>query len=151
MLTPDTAEELISALRALIRRSRNLHARARASEPDVMPAWLVALLANLEHGEGCRLGDLADRLGVTASTLSRQVAHAESLGYARRNADPDDRRASSLTLSDAGTAALQEYRARFVCLLQDAVPEWTDDDGRDLADRLNRLSAAVESFPGVRP
>ncbi|WP_068157164.1 MarR family winged helix-turn-helix transcriptional regulator [Rhodococcus phenolicus] len=150
MLAPDTAEELIAALRALIRRSRSLNARARAADPDVMPTWLVALLANLGSGEGCRLGDLADRLGITASTLSRQAAYAESLGYARRGADPDDRRASCLTLTDTGAEALHEYRSRFVRLLQEVVPDWTDEEGRDLVDRLERLAAAVDGFRDAR-
>ena len=146
MLAPDTAEELIAALRALIRRTRSLNVRAGEVDPDVLPTWLVALLANLEHGDGCRLGDLADRLGVTASTLSRQAAYAESLGYVRRGADPDDRRAACLTLTEGGTEALRIYRARFVRLLQEVVPDWTDDEGRDLVDRLNRLGAAVDRF-----
>ncbi|MDV2475610.1 MarR family winged helix-turn-helix transcriptional regulator [Rhodococcus zopfii] len=151
MLTPETAEDLTAALRGLIRRTRTLNVRAREADPDVMPTWLAALLANLEHGEGSRLGDLAERLGVTASTLSRQVTYAESLGYARRAADPGDRRAACLTLTEDGAEALRSYRARFVRLLQEAVPDWTDEEGRDLVDRINRLGAAVDRFRDTRP
>ncbi|WP_420753473.1 MarR family winged helix-turn-helix transcriptional regulator [Rhodococcus sp. O3] len=151
MLAPETAEDLIAAVRALVRRSRSLNVRAQQADPEAMPNWLVALLANLEHGGGCRLGDLADRLGVTASTLSRQVAYAESLGYARRGADPDDRRAACLTLTEDGAEALRSHRARLVRLLQEVVPDWTDEEGRDLVDRLNRLGAAVDRFRDARP
>lgn len=151
MLSPTVAEELIAALRGLVRRSRAFDATARDTDPDALPGWLAALLAHLET-TGChRLGELADKQGVTASTLSRQLTYAESLGYAERQADPDDRRAARLVLTDKGATALRNHRMRYVAIVREAVPDWTDDEARELIERLSRLGAAVDRLPTAHP
>lgn len=143
MLSQRCAEDLVDALRLLARRSRLLDVTARGADPDALPTWLASLLANLEIAECTRLGELAERLGVTASTLSRQIAHAESLGYAVRTPDPDDRRAANVALTADGAAALGRHRAGYIALLREAIPEWTDHDAEELVELLTRLGDAI--------
>ncbi|WP_435277575.1 MarR family winged helix-turn-helix transcriptional regulator [Rhodococcus yananensis] len=141
VLSQGSAEAIVEALRVLVRRSRALNSGSRIA--DTLPTWLAGLLAHLEVSDGGRLGELADGLCVTASTLSRQLAHAETLGYAARTPDPDDRRAANVTLTAAGADALARHRAAHITLLRQAIPDWSDADAADLVERMMRLADAI--------
>jgi DNA-binding MarR family transcriptional regulator len=62
-------------------------------------------------GDGIRVTELAERLGVTQQAASKQVADLEARGLIEREADPGDRRASRITLSRRGQAAVDAARA----------------------------------------
>jgi len=61
--------------------------------------------------DGIRVTELAERLGVTQQAASKQVADLVARGLVEREADPDDRRASRVTLSRRGQAAVDAARA----------------------------------------
>src|SRR5512140_3702248 len=89
--TSADAAELRSVIAALVRRF-SLSERA-----DVLCCGLtVAQAATLEalRDGGVRLGPLARRLGITASTLTRNLARLEADGLVARDADPLDARAA---------------------------------------------------------
>ena len=62
-------------------------------------------------GGGIGVTALAERLGVTQQAASKQVADLVARGLVERGADPDDRRASRVTLSPRGQAAVDAGRA----------------------------------------
>ncbi len=68
----------------------------------------VAQAATLEvlRTEGAmRLGTLGRRLGISPSTLTRNLQRLQARGFLTRLPDPDDTRASRVSLSDAGRRA----------------------------------------------
>jgi DNA-binding MarR family transcriptional regulator len=85
----------------------------------------VSALATLVSCGPMRLGDLAAREGVAAPTLSRMMASLVDAGYACREPDPADGRASLVTATELGE--------RVVCGLR-------SERMQDLQERLRRLS-----------
>src|SRR5512139_130065 len=94
------AAELRSVVAALVRRF-SLSERA-----DVLCCGLTvaqaATLEALREGGSLRLGPLARRLGISPSTLTRNLARLEADGLVARDADPDDARAARVRLTPAG-------------------------------------------------
>ena len=97
------AAQLRAAIAALVRRF-SLSERA-----DVLCCGLTvaqaAMLEALRGSQPLRLGPLARRLGITPSTLTRNLARLESDRLVVREADPDDARAARVRLSVAGERA----------------------------------------------
>lgn len=143
VVSPPTASELLESLRKLVQlaRVRAIH----SVHLGMLPPPLGALLSHLEYSKGCRPSTVAEYLQVTPSTLSRQLAHAESLGYVVRFADPADKRASLVSLSETGVQALQAHRAVQLNWILSAVTEWTEEEVQQLTARLDRLGDAVQA------
>lgn len=76
---------------------------------DVSPAQ-ARMLAHLEQVGPLRTSDLAKLDHSSQPTMTAQVQRAETDGWVSRFADPDDRRASLIDLTEAGRAVL--YAAR---------------------------------------
>lgn len=97
------AGELRAVISTLVRRF------SLAERADVLCCGLTvaqaATLEALHHGEAVRLGPLARRLGITPSTLTRNLARLESDGLVARDADPEDARAARVRLTPAGQQA----------------------------------------------
>src|ERR1044072_5619509 len=70
----------------------------------------VTILRNIAASDPVRPGVLAVRLSVEASHVTRQLRQLERIGYVVRVADPDDRRAQLVQLTDAGLAAVGRIR-----------------------------------------
>src|SRR5438445_13517551 len=69
-----------------------------------------SVLFRLEEGPA-RLSDLAQRVGVDISTLSRQVHHLEAAGLVGRSVMEEDRRAALLSVADEGVGCAHGLRA----------------------------------------
>ncbi len=92
------------------------------------------------HPDGIRISDLAEVVRLDLSTISRHVRALEESGYLARKPDPQDRRASLVSLTDAGgetSRALMQARAD---LFARTCADWPEDDTRALADLLDRLA-----------
>jgi DNA-binding MarR family transcriptional regulator len=93
-----------------------------------------------------RVSEIADRLSVDLSVASRQVAALERAGYVTREADPDDRRAHRISITDAGTKVLAESHRRMVAAFEEALGDWDEDELTGLSTLLDRLR---EDFAGT--
>lgn len=102
------------------------------------------LLLHLERATGQRLSrvELARRMHVSGSTVTRMVAPMEKVGLLARQADARDARFAFVCLTEAGQARLAEAQATFAkqagYLFQD---RWSDGDAAQLSDLLHRLVA----------
>jgi DNA-binding MarR family transcriptional regulator len=113
------------------------------------PSFLV--LAALEEAPDATLGqrELLARVRRTAGTLSVRLARLDRAGLIERTADPDDRRAVRVRLTDAGRARLVAARELYV--------ERTERLTEPLdAPALEELSAALSGWldffePGDEP
>jgi MarR family transcriptional regulator, organic hydroperoxide resistance regulator len=101
----------------LIALQRTVHAVVRALEAEASAVALspaeLNLLACMGEGEAPRVGDLVERTGQRASTLTSVLNRLERRGLARRLLDPLDRRSLRVELTDSGRAAHPEVVAAY--------------------------------------
>jgi DNA-binding MarR family transcriptional regulator len=128
----------------LFRRSRARSAElAREVHPE-LDADAYGLLLRIEQAGPARLTDLAEFFGIGKGTMSRQLRQLERLGLVWRTADPDDRRASRLQLTEEGRHRYRRARAARLERLRRRLADWDTADVTTLADLLHRLNAAVD-------
>lgn len=60
------------------------------------------ILRQLDDRDPTMVGELADFMGVTPSTMSLNLKRLEEAGCIRRSRDPDDRRVMNVVLTDTG-------------------------------------------------
>jgi DNA-binding MarR family transcriptional regulator len=137
-------ERVLSRVTYLAGRSRR-HERLMAMAGVPLDRAAVAILRHIAESEPLRPGVLAVRLSVEASHVTRQLRQLERGGYVIRVADPDDRRAQRVQLTDAGLAAVGRVREVGRRYLEQALGDWSDDDLRQLAALFHRL---VDDFAG---
>src|SRR5918997_4278385 len=104
------SEDLVIALYrlGLVQRSIARHALAELGSQGFTA---LAVIHRLGHA---RVSDVAEQLSVDLSVASRQVAALVRAGYVEREPDPDDRRASRLKTTAAGTRVLTDSHRRMV-------------------------------------
>ncbi len=132
-------------LTRLLRRARATSGAIAAEvHPDLDPASYAVLITVLELSEtlteGVRAADVAERLRLHKSTMSRNITVLERIGLVERLTSPSDARARLLHITDTGsvllTAALSARRAR----IAEALSRWSADDVGTLASLLGRLN-----------
>ncbi|MFG2052586.1 MarR family winged helix-turn-helix transcriptional regulator [Micromonospora sp. NPDC048930] len=141
----DTAtRELGTRLHDLLKGVRLLKQR-RADDRPAIPLGLVGMLRHIDAcAAGCHARDLADRTRLDPSTVSRAVAALVADGLVDRRADPTDRRASQLVVTDAGRAALADTQDWYGQVLTRALADWTPDEVAALAAALGRFTRDLE-------
>lgn len=105
----------------------------------------ASLLAKLHSSDGSplRVTTLAERLCVDTPTVTRKVQQLERLGLVERIADPDDRRAHLIGLTEDGRstlARLMTARREWVTGLLEGFSE--EDRGR-FGELLGRFAARL--------
>lgn len=135
-------EGVLSRVAYLAGRSRR-HERLMATAGVPLDRAAVAILRHIAESEPLRPGVLAVRLSVEASHVTRQLRQLERSGYVIRVADPDDRRAQRIQLTEEGLAAARRIREVGRRFLEHALTDWSDADLRQLAALFRRL---VEDF-----
>ncbi|MFY1670312.1 MarR family winged helix-turn-helix transcriptional regulator [Plantactinospora sp. WMMB334] len=136
----DRLRDLMSALR-MIRHRREV-------ERPAVPSGMVGMLLQIDElagpASGCHAKELADRSGLDPSTVSRAVATLVARGLVVRQADPADRRASLLAVTDHGRGALAEARDWYGDLLGRALAGWRPAEIEALSTALDRLGRDIQ-------
>ena len=112
---------------------------AEAGMPDMSLSLGTNIMRHLTPDAGVRLGELADRAGVTKQAISQQVAHLAARGYVRVAPDPDDSRAKRVTLTDKGRWSQEQARPLFKTVEAD----WQRRFGRDEIRQLRELLEGI--------
>ncbi|WP_460525388.1 MarR family winged helix-turn-helix transcriptional regulator [Flindersiella endophytica] len=133
----DTSEALLIAL------MRTLRLVKRVEDQSVEPSQMW-LLHTLQCAGSVRLSELAGRLHLDASTVSRQVRALEEAGLVTRTTDPDDRRATQLAATASGHRVLQESFERRRARLAEVLQGWACDDVVAFERMLTRLANTLE-------
>jgi DNA-binding MarR family transcriptional regulator len=95
---------------AVTRLRRALRASIRSDYPwEQLPMAQVELLQVLGEHSPARIGYLAARQRLAASTVSGLIGQMITSGLVAREVDPADRRASVVTLTDSGRAQLAAW------------------------------------------
>jgi len=104
----------------------------------------VLLLMHVAAAPRARLSrvDLARRLHVSASTVTRQTLPLEKLGFVGREADPRDARLAYVVLTEAGREAVANARTTLEHMAAEVFRDrWSRPEIDALADLLGRLTA----------
>ena len=135
------AQRLLRAVRALVRRF------AVSERADVACCGLTvaqaATLETLRTEPGLCLSDLGRRLGITPSTLSRNVGRLEEAGLVLRETDADDARSARVALTAVGGRKAEELRRQEETFADDVLRRLPSGQSEVLLEGLQELLAAV--------
>ena len=114
---------------AVTRLRRALRASIRTDYPwETLPMAQVELLQVLGEHSPARVSDLATRQRLAASTVSGLIGQMITAGLVARETDPADRRASAVTLTDAGREKLAAWTRAHERRLDAALSALGDSD-----------------------
>jgi DNA-binding MarR family transcriptional regulator len=137
------ASLLLRAVRALVRRF------AVSERADVaccgMTVAQAATLETLFTEPRLRLSELGRRLGITASTLSRNLARLEEGKLVARETDTEDGRAARVVLTAAGRRKAQELKRQEETFAEDVLRRVPAPRREALLLSLHELLGAVRS------
>ena len=133
---------LIQVARSIFRLRVPEHALAEGEVVDRAGYWLMIRVS--EHSP-IRLSELADSVELDLSTVSRQMSDLVSKGLVTKVPDPNDGRASLLSLSDRGAAVLESVSEARRQVLAEVVADWSGEERTALAVGLVRLAAGLQA------
>ena len=138
-VTERPADDLVAALSALV-----THLKRRSGDPET--GARAFLLAHVDRLAPVRATDLTDATALDLSTISRHLRGLEDAGLLTRSPDPDDRRASLLTVTDAGRVFLADAVRARTAMLASAMAHWPADDVATLSHLMTRLAHDLENL-----
>lgn len=97
------------------------------------PAAQWRALSLLETEGAQRVGELARRSRTTQPGMTRLIGQLDADGLVDRSADPEDSRATVVTITDAGLDALRSWRDDLRSILAPRFSDLDDDDWEHLA------------------
>jgi DNA-binding MarR family transcriptional regulator len=123
-------------------------------QPDQqLPGHPVSLsqacaIHELDHGGGLSQQELAGRLYLEKSTVSRMVADLERRGLVQRERDPGNRRTYRLRLTDEGRAFHRRVAAGYGALYHEWIAAMTPAERKALLVGLPALIRVVRAAGG---
>ncbi|MFC9692712.1 MarR family winged helix-turn-helix transcriptional regulator [Kribbella sp. NPDC056951] len=145
-----SAQELLEGVSSLIRAVRCIEHKHLMPENGLRRSDASVLKVLMRDGEQ-RGGEIAAKLGVDASVVSRQLTTLEADGLVSRRPDPVDARVGLIRVSDDGKARLEALYSAYTKQLRSALADFDDDALSDAANVLQRLARAVtEAADSVR-
>ena len=93
--------------------------------------------------EKMRRVDLAEKIGLTASGITRLLAPMEKIGLIQREKDARDARVSFVMLAPGGKLLLSERLEKAEMLADEVIPEALTDDMGKLSEALTKLGASM--------
>ena len=112
MKPPSYTRDLGYLLNKAARRWNALFVEAleRRGVTDIRPSF-GAVLVPLFRGGDLRLGEIAERGGLSKQTVTSLIQRLEALGYVERRPDPEDGRAIRVSLTESGVRMKEAVRA----------------------------------------
>jgi len=135
---------------------RELDARLQAGHGMTFRAYDVLATLDMTRARRLRMTDLADRLVLSPSRMTRVVARLEELGWIAREPSPDDARSQIATLTPSGVRALRAARRTHHAVVRERVLDRLEEDDLRALARIWRtlgtvdptLDEALETLPG---
>ncbi|KUL38462.1 MarR family transcriptional regulator [Streptomyces sp. NRRL F-4489] len=135
----ETVLELVISLHRLTRSLR------RSATAGSIQLTHISVLALLSQRGPSRIGEIAQWVPCSQPTATAAVLGLESAGLVRREADPDDRRASRVLVTEQGIAALADVARGEAQVLARRLAALRPEEARRLAavePLLRRLAEA---------
>ncbi|HSH10067.1 MAG TPA: MarR family transcriptional regulator [Oceanipulchritudo sp.] len=99
----------------------------------------ILMMLNACPEEARTPGELADRCGVTAATMSRLVEGLIKEGHLERVPDPENRRVSPVRMTAAGRAHLEQLLPGYFLAVADIFSPLSSVERQDFLTLLNKL------------
>ena len=135
-------QEVLEGISSLIRAVRCVEHRQLMPNSGLRRADASVLKILMRDGEQ-RGGELAAKLGVDASVVSRQLTALEADGLVSRRPDPADARVGLVSLSSRGRAELEALYSSYTLHLRAALSDLGDDDLMAVAKTMQRIAHAM--------
>jgi DNA-binding MarR family transcriptional regulator len=151
-MTP-APEDVARLVRALQVVSGGLE-RARRAIPDAATLSVLYVLAAVDRshpGRGARPSEIADALTTHRSAVTHHIQALTRAGQVQATTDPDDRRSSFISLTDAGRAELDRLNAIGMGRFQAFVADWTGEEVRELARLLEKFEQSKAAVSEANP
>lgn len=129
-------------LMALFRMVRCMRAQGPGEVIDLPAMYVLQFVAETP---GIRVSELADRVGLDPSTLSRLTRSLERAGYLDRNQDPRDGRAAQMRISDRGEAALRQALQWRTTMIAQAFSGWSAQERSRFVSLGTRFVSGFEN------
>jgi DNA-binding MarR family transcriptional regulator len=136
------AQELLEGVSSLVRAVRCIEHRQLTNDGGLRRSDASVLKVLLKGGEQ-RGGEIAAKLGVDASVVSRQLTALEADGLVSRRPDPADARVGLVSLAPRGRAQLEALYASYTQQLRTALADLDDDGLIAAAATLQRIAVAI--------
>ncbi|PZU59557.1 MAG: MarR family transcriptional regulator [Sphingobium sp.] len=134
------------ALRDLYRRSHRVIDRVM-TERGASFARTKLLLLLMEKG-ALRTTDIAAKYGYAPRTVTEAIDGLERDGLVRREADPDDRRAKRISLTEEGRVVANEAEASRRAFVQSIFCVLGEDEQREIIRLLGKLNDRLAELGG---
>jgi DNA-binding MarR family transcriptional regulator len=143
---PAVERELTEALHDFFRAARRARGRAaREPSPGGLSLAQYHLLEPLAGGPRTNR-ELAELAGISAPTACRIVDGLLERGWVSRVADPTDRRAVVISLTDQGRAALTKKQREYLARRRQIADALDPHEQEVAAGLLRRLAAIIEEL-----
>ena len=136
----DVAEAVEGVLAALTRQRRP----SGDPEPGTLSTFQSLVLSALVDRGPVRLGSLADALGTTDATASRNVDVLERQGLVERCPDPEDARGVIVAATVDGVAEVRRRRRQLERLAKRALEGLSPAEARRVTDALVELRSLLD-------
>jgi DNA-binding MarR family transcriptional regulator len=144
---PELDHSPIGIVGRISRLARELEARLEPVYRDhgLEPGWHDLLATLRRHGAPYRLRptDLTNASMLTSSGTTKRLDKLEQAGLIARSPDPDDRRGTLITLTEAGRELIDALTPAHLDNERDILAGLTQDDQRRLADLLRKLQLSL--------
>jgi len=134
----DAAEQIAALLDGIVRRQRRA---SREGFKDSVTHGQFRVLRTLDNADReLRLSELASQLGIVPRSATSVVDDLEAAGLVARHPDPNDRRATLVSLTAAGADILTTLRRNRHDVMATQLSRLTPDEQSTLITLLTRLS-----------
>ena len=107
-----------------------------------------ASVLNALTGAPRRVTELAELEGLAQPTMTLLVQRLEQRGWVKRKRHADDGRVVLISLTEAGRATLEEFRARVGAALHERMEAMSDEQIAALATATDALASLVDLLQG---
>lgn len=142
-MKPKCANDVIEQqLFKLMRRSNAIHVTTASGEVELERSSYGILCLLADEGP-LRLGAIATAFHLDPSTVTRQAQTVVRLGLAGKEADPDDRRATVLSLTPAGRESITAARRHRRKTLDLWLAAWSPEELETFASVLGKFNDTI--------
>ncbi len=106
-----------------------------------LPRERILTLINEAGDTGIHQKELVRQLGINPSSVSELTDKLETDGYIQRSADPDDKRATLITLTEKGRARAFEVADERAEMLHTLFRNLSDEEKQTLLELLDKITA----------
>jgi DNA-binding MarR family transcriptional regulator len=138
------AEHLLSRAAVLVRL---LVRQVRSGEISRTEMEVLSILRDGPRN----ITELTELEGIAQPTMTLLVKRLQEKGWLRREGLPEDGRVVMISLTKAGSAAQQKFRARFLAALRVDLQELSDQQLEELSAATETLSSFVDDLQQRAP